>query len=432
MSLIKEMSLPKENPELDFSYFDAAKSNIHSFMTRAVCALREKIGDPSYSSIAVVNPALRDIKLYAAENKCKGFEFTSPVTDMSYLLEVVEQTQARVKETWSDCVYKFDNVYVMTLCHYHTEYEDMYCSFVSIILGKTKDAIHKFMDGYVQAKWQRNRQMPCVLGYGGQRMDNFRKMRWDDIYLPDNMVSQIRGEIETFFKNEKAYKEHGLDWKRGIMLAGKPGNGKTSLARAIATDSNVPCIYCMLDDGDMFRILERVGRTIQQNAPCIVIFEDADTLGSNPALRSAMLNMLDGLFSAAGVLTIASTNCPEKLDEAFTGRPSRFDSFYVIDDPPAAERLKILLARLGKNGKGLQKKALASLNRNMHGMSAACVQEIAVCALLESFKTKKAVTVVMLEAALEKMQRHLRNSVDGIDKTTRGAVGFAPKAEDEW
>lgn len=421
-----------KNPE----YYDCSSKNFHTFMYTAMERVRSQVAENQY--VTILSLGLNALDVYAEEVKARKWEEDVSPFQLSYTVDGTDPSKIKVKRHWGDGVWTFNNlskkVHVANVAYMNIEYDELYCCVITFIVADDAATVSEFMEAYHRARWQRNRHGACVLGYNGEKMDEFRKMQWEDIYLANNMITEIRGEIETFFKNRKAYEQLGLDWKRGLMLAGSPGNGKTAICRAIATTATVPVIYCALDNEDMFRILNRVEKTIRANAPCIVIFEDADTLGSNPALRSAMLNMLDGLFSSAGVLTIASTNSPEKLDEAFTGRPSRFDSFYVIGDPELHERLQILSRRLGPRAKKLPKKALHNLCKQMSGLSAACVQEIAVCSLLLSLKNGKPVSIEMLKTALEKMKKHLKNSEEGIQKTARGSIGFASIHDEdmEW
>jgi AAA+ superfamily predicted ATPase len=414
-----------------FDYYPDVQAGLHTFIHKAIEHIKDDEPTAKYST--VMNYGLHQLDIFAAEQKAEIFKFPAPFL-MAYTDHETDPSKIKVKQRWIEGVWCFkvgtSKVFAANLAYMQMDYDEIYCSNCSFIIAPSKAESDAFLISYHKSRWSRNRQNGCVLNYTGERMDEFRKMQWDDIFLPNNTCEQIRNEIDTFFKSEKDYKEHGLDWKRGIILAGKPGNGKTSLARAIATNSTVPVIYCALDSDDMFRVLDRVQRTIKGNAPCIVIFEDADSLASNPALRSAMLNMLDGLFTASGVLTIASTNSPEKLDEAFTGRPSRFDSYYVIGDPPLLERKGILLRRLGKKGKKLPLAGLKELCKQMAGLSAACVQEIAVCALLESLRSDKPISMPMLYSGLEKMRKHMKVSTDGLDKFTRGSLGFAPISDD--
>lgn len=75
----------------------------------------------------------------------------------------------------------------------------------------------------------------------------------------------------------------------------------------------------------------------RQQAPCLLIFEDIDSLVS-PDLRSYFLNEVDGLESNDGILMIGSTNHLERLDPGIAKRPSRFDRKYLFNDPDEHER----------------------------------------------------------------------------------------------
>jgi len=416
----------------DKHYFQNANEVFHNFIYKTIEHVRKNVSENAY--VTILDMGLSGLDIYADEVKASEWPAVPPFL-LSYTTDNTDPGKINIRRKWREGIWTFSNlkskVHVADIAYVRMEYDELYCCNTTFIVAESSEAASEFLEAFHRAKWQRNRHGACVLSYGGEKMEEFRKMSWDDIYLPNNMLSEIRSEIDTFFKSKNDYLEHGLDWKRGMMLAGRPGNGKTAICRAIATNSTVPVIYCALDNDDMFRILHRVERTIKANSPCIVIFEDADTLGSNEALRSAMLNLLDGLFTSSGVLTIASTNAPEKLDEAFTGRPSRFDSFYIIGDPEGPERLAILQRRLGKKSKLLPINELKDLCKQMGGLSAACVQEVAVCALLASLKAAKPLNMAMLKRGLDKMKKHLRASEDGIQKTARGSLGFAAGMNDD-
>lgn len=425
--------------DISFDYDKNSADGLHCLIYRAIKDLKAYVdrhvaGKNKYA--CVLSNFLSSLADFANEEKAEFIR--APLCDnLAYLEHEADPGKIKLKEKWSEGIWRFQGgVFVATMSFLHSDYEQICSCTSTFIIAPSKKAATDLIERYHRAEWARTRQVACVLSYSGERIDDFRKMKWEDIHLQNNMVADIRTEIETFFKNEEAYKKYNLEWKRGMMLAGRPGNGKTALARAIATTSKVPVIYCALDSDDMFRILDRVERTIRANAPCIVIFEDADTLGSNPALRSAMLNMLDGLFTTKGVFTIATTNAPEKLDEAFTGRPSRFDSFYIISDPQPKERMNILMDRLGNAAKHLKGADMKELIKEMSGLSAACVQEIAVCALLQTMKTGKPLDMKTLHVSLEKIKKHMRASSEGVDRVMRGSIGFASKVRgpsyDEW
>jgi ATP-dependent 26S proteasome regulatory subunit len=307
------------------------------------------------------------------------------------------------------------------------EYEDFAGASYSLVISKTKDEAISFLKDYDEANWKRRHSERCILDHDGEQIESFRETKWSDIFLDGGMVEHIRSEIETFFSSKETYKECGLDWRRGIILAGRPGNGKTLLIRAITTAATVPVVFCIPDEGDTFGMLNRLDRTIRTAAPCLVVVEDIDSIGSNEATRSKLLNMFDGLVTSDGVLTIASTNNPDRLDEAFTGRPSRFDSYYVLDVPSFKQRKGILENKLGKRLRRIPKGDLASILKEMSGLSAAFVQEVAVCSLLEEIKTEKPISISTLRASLRKVKRHMGVSEGGLEKAVKGSAGFAAR-----
>lgn len=85
--------------------------------------------------------------------------------------------------------------------------------------------------------------------------------------------------------------------------------------------------------------IRAVFSTARQMAPCLLIFEDIDSLVS-PAVRSYFLNEVDGLESNHGILMIGSTNHLERLDPGIAKRPSRFDRKYLFEVPSRAERIQ--------------------------------------------------------------------------------------------
>lgn len=269
-----------------------------------------------------------------------------------------------------------------------------------------------------------NRKTQRVLDANGIQIESFRRFEWEQICLPGNMVKDIRAEVDGFFSAREMYEKNGLDWRRGLLLVGPPGNGKTAICRAVATTSKVPVVYCLMSDGDPYNLLQAAHHTIVRNAPCTAIFEDADSFGSDDGVRSSMLNLFDGLTSSNGVLTIASTNCPDKLDAAMTGRPSRFDSLYHVSNPGAAERKGILVNRLGKQARKLSR-VVNEIVSSSDGLSAAAVQEIAVYAMLSAIKHGKRVGAPHLKDALAKVKKHMRSSKVGMEKISSGSVGFS-------
>lgn len=429
--------MPRKNSI--FEYYEAAACGPHVFYSMALeffaSELAKEGKEVGYSTF--LPPAFDDVAAMAADVGAPMLPKLTKSFPVGGLTFGRGKGRGGVFESMKkDGVYEFssftDNPVFIGIINFITQdYGRPAPVSMAFMLAKSKAEAVDFVKKYMAAKRDRTRQKRCILNCLGDPVNDFREMSWDDIFLPGSMLEDIRGEISSFFSNKKLYEDHGLDWRRGLLLAGPPGNGKTAICRALATTSDVPVVYCAISEGDMFGLLNNAAATIAQNAPCIAIFEDADTLGADDALRSALLNMLDGLFTCDGVLTIASTNCPDKLDSAFTGRPSRFDSYYVIPNPGPEEREKILLQRLGLEASAFKPAELKGLIVEMDGLSAACVQEIAVCGLFGSLSSKKPPTIDILREGLAKVRAHMRASKNGMDKWLRGSVGFGVTKHDE-
>ncbi|RYP03393.1 hypothetical protein DL765_010508 [Monosporascus sp. GIB2] len=168
---------------------------------------------------------------------------------------------------------------------------------------------------------------------------------WDDIVLDPAMKDGLIEDVEGFFDSEELYKEFQVPWKRGIILHGLPGNGKTASIKALMSrlrkrDDSIPSLYVKsFEDrcaGSQYAIKQVFGRA-RRMAPCLLIFEDLDSLVTEET-RSYFLNEVDGLESNDGILMIGSTNHLDKLDPAIRDRPSRFDRKYYYRLPTHAER----------------------------------------------------------------------------------------------
>lgn len=374
-----------------------------------------------YNCIAALEVQLPQLEEFAKEEKAE--EIPIPIVKIQGMRTFsTRNIDGIATKEWQDGLWEFNNVLALNLSFFICEYDDTMIAKSTVLFADNDVAIELFITKYNLSRWKKNRQaLPMVLDNKGERLENFRKATWKSIFLPGDMTDRIKTEVESFFNGQSLYEKAGLDWRRGILLAGRPGTGKTMCCRAVATNASVPVVYCCLNKQDLFDILKELSETIRDNAPCIAIFEDADTLGGNEALRSMFLNMLDGLFSVNGVLTIASTNCPEKLDEALTGRPGRFDSIYIIENPEEREREMILKSKLGNKVKPSDLNHIVSLTK---GFSAAAVQEVAVGALLNLVNGKRAITKEILVESVDRLKKHLQAAQDGCERAVHGSVGL--------
>lgn len=172
------------------------------------------------------------------------------------------------------------------------------------------------------------------------------------ITLKDDILESVVAEIEEFTKPEtrQRYYATGMPYRRGYLLHGPPGNGKTSFIVAIASHfgANVRQISLggtNFDDSDLHIMFQSAD---QDGPPRIHILEDIDcllvqargtrvdsSLDTTPPkgiTLSGLLNTLDGVSAPSNTLFFMTTNYPDRLDPALT-RPGRIDRHIRFDDP---------------------------------------------------------------------------------------------------
>ena len=173
-----------------------------------------------------------------------------------------------------------------------------------------------------------------------------QEINLDDLMvLPDSNSEKVLETIEYFWDHEAAFREHGFLWKRGILLWGPPGSGKTSTVQQLSkqiVDRGGITIYCDYPPNTAQGL--SLLRRIEPERPVVVILEDMDAI-INRHGEADLLAMLDGEHQTDNVVFVATTNYPEELDSRFINRPSRFDEIIKIGMPTAAARQFYLAAK---------------------------------------------------------------------------------------
>src|SRR5687768_13392861 len=170
--------------------------------------------------------------------------------------------------------------------------------------------------------------------------DSIQHATFDNLVLPAPLKHQIQNDFTQFFGSREVYEQYRIPWKRGAIFIGPPGNGKTHTLKALINQVSKPCLYVRsfkseygTEQENMAEVFERARMT----TPCLVVLEDLDSMIDNNN-RAFFLNELDGFQSNTGVVVLATTNHPEKLDASILDRPSRFDRKYYFQLPSEAER----------------------------------------------------------------------------------------------
>ena len=235
-------------------------------------------------------------------------------------------------------------------------------------------------------------------------------------------------EIVNFLKEPEKFQKMGAKIPKGILLYGKPGTGKTLIAKAIAGEANVP--FISMSGSEFIEMFAGLGASrvrklfdkAKRISPCIVFIDEIDAIGSrrtsgsgaetenNQTLNQLLVEM-DGFETDETVIVLAATNRPEMLDKALL-RPGRFDRQITIASPDAKGREEILKihAENKKLAEDINLEEIATDTAGFTGAELANVLNEA--AIVATIKKHEEISMEDLEEAVKKvtvgLEKHSR------------------------
>ena len=262
-----------------------------------------------------------------------------------------------------------------------------------------------------------------IFGFGKSRADKLDKkpdVKFDDVAGVDGAKEELK-EVVDFLKNPEKYTKAGARVPKGVLLLGRPGTGKTLLAKAVAGESGAS--FFSISGSEFVEMFVGVGASrvrdlfekAKSSSPSIIFIDEIDAIGRKRSVgknsgsndeREQTLNQLlvemDGFETDAKVIVIAATNREDVLDPALL-RAGRFDRRINVDAPDLQGRIAILKvhARNKKLADDVRLEDIAKITPGFVGADLANLLNEA--AILAARKASDTITMEDLDEAVDKI-----------------------------
>ncbi len=202
----------------------------------------------------------------------------------------------------------------------------------------------------------------------------------DEVILPERTLRLLDRNVLNFVGTRDQLRRLGQSTRKGILLYGSPGTGKTHTIRYLAT--HLPGHTTLIITAEQIGLLGAYMSLARLLQPSMVVIEDVDLIARDrddmgpceESMLNKLLNEMDGLKEDADILFVLTTNRPEDLEGALAGRPGRIDQAIEVPLPDETGRGK--LVRLYGKGLPLDDAVAAEAARRSEGTSCAFIKEL--------------------------------------------------------
>lgn len=272
--------------------------------------------------------------------------------------------------------------------------------------------------------------VPGMGGGGSLKFHHVPNITRDQIILPEGLLQRIERQTTEVGKYSQALKNAGRKLKRGILLHGKPGTGKTMTAMYLASAMKERTV--MLVTGRGQGMIQRTCFFARWLEPAMVIIEDVDLIAEERSSQSQcntgvlleLMNEMDGLSDDVDVLFVLTTNRPEILEPALAARPGRIDQAYEVPLPDADCRRRLF----DVYAKGLTVKVenMEVFIKRTAGASGAFIGELMRKAAL--FAAPDSDPIVVRDRHLDEAMHEMVVAGGSLTKSLLGSkdIGFVP------
>ena len=254
-------------------------------------------------------------------------------------------------------------------------------SFFVIVSENNYEAYIKFRNQFDTWVQERDRSNLHIRVVEGDDIPYTKDQTWDDLFLPNDTKLELKNLVENFLASQDFYLKNKIPWKRGLLLFGQAGNGKTSIIRTIISLYNFKPVTVVAGAND--DAVREAFSYAEEQSPSLLYFEDLDSLLEKTLDTSTFLNLMDGISAKNGLFVVATANNIKKLKDNITRRPSRFDRKFEIL-PPNLEMAHIYIKKWFNTIIPNQKcKELAKIAVK-HKLSYAYLKELYIASMFEA------------------------------------------------